>query len=704
MPSRWSAFRRLGLVLAVLVAALTFGAGQAFAAQAAGDPTLVVPIDDSESGASYDQTFTLAYSGATPDGTPVYVYVPQGAFGGVAGVTSLDPQFDPDPTDEFVPCADNSRDDYVITQEQVTSLGNELASHIVAVDEAQYGEMGAPPGTSNDALVVFVYNIQDESYYDCAETTYTVGYFAPDYLKSLGMNVIVIDAYDWANRIGAQEGNEDGVPYLMEGVIAHELEHLLMEYSDSTEVSWVDEGLADLAIFLNGYPAGGSHVAYQQVFHRETSLTRWGGGLENYGASFTFFLYLWERAGGEGGGNYAPDGLNDGPGDRLIQAIFAEGADSLEGVQKAIDTYNATAAQPLPSVEELFQDWVVTMYLDAEGTKYDLHSFELGSEEASWGWTIDVANDLFWNGRGIYKGAMPEPRWTKGNVPAQVALPFGASYERFTNPGSSFSVSFSGQPSVDIVPLVGTGHWWGGAENNSDNVLDVTSPVTGGQTLAFDTWYFIEQGWDYGFVEALVNGEWVTLELVDANGETVTTNDDPHENNEEGNGLTGTSGGEYFVDQPEYIHLQTKEPLPAGTTAVRFRYSTDAGYLDAGWFVSNVTVGGAPATLASAPSPDEWTWVDGPEQDNNWSVQIIASCDITPGSTVGEIHEGSWYVYRLNGDEFAVAGFDTKCLKGREKGDLTVAISNLPTGALTVFDAPYVFRVTNTGNGANARS
>ena len=557
--------------------------------------------------------------------------------------------------------------------------------------------MGAPPGTSNDALVVLVYNIQDGSYYDCAETTYTVGYFAPDFLTSLGMNVIVIDPFDWANRIGDQTGNPDGRPFLMEGVIAHELEHLLMEYSDTTEVSWVDEGLADMAIFLNRYPAGGSHVAYQQVFHRETSLTRWGGGLENYGASFTYFLYLWERAGGEGGGDYTPNGVNDGPGDRLIQAIFAAQADSLEGVQNAIDSYNTLAIDKLPSADELYQDWVVTMYLDAEGTKYDLHSFELGSEEASWGWTIDVANDLFWDGRGIYKGAMPEPRWSKGNVPAQVALPYGASYERFTNPGSSFAIDFSGEPSVDIDPPgPATGHWWGGYNNSSDKLLNVTTPVAGGQTIGFDTWYFIEEGWDYGFVEAQVAGVWRTVELFNGSTE-VTTDQNPHENNTEGNGLTGTSGGAYFVDEPQYIHLTGT--LPAGTTNVRFRYSTDAGYLDAGWFVANVTVNNAPATVASAASPDEWQYVDGPEQDNNWSVQIISSCDITPGSSTGETHEGSWYLYRFNGDQFRVAGFDTKCLKGREKGNLTIAVSNLPDGAVTVFDAPYILRVENTGKG-----
>ena len=89
-------------------------------------------------------------------------------------------------------------------------------------------------------------------------------------------------------------------PELYEGVIAHELEHLLMNYSDPGELSWVDEGLADTAAFLNGYDMARSHLTYQQVFHRETSLTRWGGGLENYGASFSYFAYLWEQAGGNG--------------------------------------------------------------------------------------------------------------------------------------------------------------------------------------------------------------------------------------------------------------------------------------------------------------------------------------------------------------------------------------------------------------------
>ena len=109
-----------------------------------------------------------------------------------------------------------------------------------------------------------------------------------------------------------------------EGVIAHELEHLLMNYSDPGEMSWVDEGLADLAAFLNGYDIGGSHLTYHQVFHRETSLTRWGGGLENYGASFTLLpLPVGTGRRQRRRHLHAPTGQYDGAGgDLLIKLIF----------------------------------------------------------------------------------------------------------------------------------------------------------------------------------------------------------------------------------------------------------------------------------------------------------------------------------------------------------------------------------------------
>ena len=141
-----------------------------------------------------------------------------------------------------------------------------------------------PADPASDSLVMVVYNVQDDAYYDCAETTYTAGYFAPDFIDSVGHE----RHRDRRVRLGqprrarttpsgATTTRTNDRPTLYEGVIAHELEHLLHNYSDPGELSWVDEGLADFAVFLNGYDVGGSHLTYHQVFYADTSLTRWGG-------------------------------------------------------------------------------------------------------------------------------------------------------------------------------------------------------------------------------------------------------------------------------------------------------------------------------------------------------------------------------------------------------------------------------------------
>jgi hypothetical protein len=658
-----------------------------------GDPVITLDINDSAAGGSYEETFQRVYVGEAPSGTPIYIYVPAAYELGEdpTGVRSMDPLTDWNPGDEFTPCAEKDAGDYVITQEQIDYLGAELQDHILAIDEAHYGEAGLadPTDPDSDAMVMIVYDLHDDGMYDCAETTYTAGYFAPEYIDEAGMNVMAIDAYDWVNRIGDQSGNPDGRSELYEGVIAHELEHLLHNYSDPGELSWVDEGLADFAVFLNGYDVGGSHLSNQQVFHRETSLTRWGGSLANYGAAYTYFQYLWEQAGGNGDGTYEPDGQYDAAGgDLLIKLIFQDQGDGMAGVQAAIDAYNSLpGTTDLRSAKALFKDWALAVYLDDESSDvFDIKAVDFG-DPAFTPWTIDIANDEFWGNRGQYNGSTPEGRFSHSpKVPDQTALPFGTSYETFRNPGKTFRLDFTAPAESQVAPHTEPTHWYAGYASQSDHVLAVDSAVAGGQTLDFWTWYFIEDGWDYGFVEALVDGKWQTVPLVDDSGATVTTDTDPHDNNEEGNGLTGTSGGEYFVDDPEYIHLSAT--LPAGTTDVQFRYSTDAAYLDTGWFVDDVQVAGAPATVTSESG---WFETNG-VQDNDWSVQLVSACDLTPGEdSEGESVVDGYYLYRFSGTEISQSF--TRC---SSQSTFTAVISNLPSGDLDVLDAPYTFRVTNT--------
>ena len=107
-------------------------------------------------------------------------------------------------------------------------------------------------------------------------------------------------------------------------------------------------------------------------------------------------------------------------------------------------------------------------------------------------------------------------------------------------------------------------------------------------------------------------------------------------------------------------------------------------------------VNGAAATLSST----DWIETTG-EQDNNWLIQIVSSCDLTPGvDTAGETEDAAGFLYRFEGDSITQGGFDTSCLRGT-KESFTVVISNLPTGDLTFLDADYVFNLTNTGNKPN---
>ena len=164
----------------------------------------------------------------------------------------------------------SSAADFQISGSQIDGLGDELVGSatdpgIVQVDTEHYGAIGLadPTDPASDALVVLAYNIVDGAYYDCEASQYTVGYFAPQFIDEDGMNVIVVDTENWDELVG----NTNTTDLTIEGVIAHELQHLLHNYSDPGELSWVDEGLADFAIFLNGYPTGGSHSTYHQVFH-----------------------------------------------------------------------------------------------------------------------------------------------------------------------------------------------------------------------------------------------------------------------------------------------------------------------------------------------------------------------------------------------------------------------------------------------------
>lgn len=139
------------------------------------------------------------------------------------------------------------------------------------------------------------------------------------------------------------------------------------------------------------------------------------------------------------------------------------------------------------------------------------------------------------------------------------------------------------------VPHSGENMWWSNSDANwADYRLGRDFDLTGATTpITFTFWtdYTIEELWDYAFVEVSTDGgtTWVQLPDMDA----ITTNDDPFGRLVDygglQNGITGDSGG--------WIQMRFDLSAYAGESiGLRFRYCTDAGFLERGMFVDDIAI------------------------------------------------------------------------------------------------------------------
>ena len=174
-----------------------------------------------------------------------------------------------------------------------------------------------------------------------------------------------------------------------------------------------------------------------------------------------------------------------------------------------------TCARPT----DLFKDWAIAIYLDdPDSDLFDIKNVDFGTRTRATGRSSSPTTCSS-AAAASTRAPLPNAFFLHNkDVPQQTALPFGTSYETFRNPGPTFKLNLDGADDSQVAPHSGDTHWYANYKSLTDNILNVDSAVAGGDTLDFWTWYFIEEGWDYGFVEALVGGDWVTVPLVDDNG------------------------------------------------------------------------------------------------------------------------------------------------------------------------------------------
>lgn len=340
-------------------------------------------------------------------------------------------------------------------------------------------------------------------------------------------------------------------------VLAHELQHAFHYTADPTEETWVNEGLAELATELAGYP---SSIAREFARRPSTSLTEWpeepSAAIPNYGAALLFFRYLFQHYGGKG----------------AIPLLVHEPADGIAGVEAFLARIGAGK-----TFLQVFKDWAVANGLGREG---DAPPF--------------------------YREGAPRLSLPSAIGPGQreqgTLSPFAAAYVPIAaTPGAPLRLSFRGDPTTSLAPSPfpsGEGCWFSNRGDAIASRLTRAIDLTGVSqaTLRFRLWYDIEEGWDYLYASVSTDGgrSWETLRG------RYTTARNPL-GTAFGHGWTGASHG--WVE--EEIDLT---PYAGRRVLLRFEYVTDEA----------INLGGACVDDLAIP---EVGWRDNALGNRGWEAE-----------------------------------------------------------------------------------
>jgi hypothetical protein len=286
------------------------------------------------------------------------------------------------------------------------------------------------------------------------------------------------------------------------GVLAHEYQHMIHFHTDRNEDTWANEGLSDLAMFLNDYSIGGADFAFAEV--PNTQLNFWpegGGGGANYGAAFNFWLYFYDKYGEQG-----------------ITEIVADQRNGLDGVAEALQEVGYRGA-----LDDFFADWVAAKFLDDPSIEDGRYGFERSDPP-----TAEIAQLL---------DAFPQQFDAPRAVSQYAAEYFQLLGER------DVRVDFVGSTKarmIDADPHSGEFFWWSNRGDSANMRLTREVDLSGvsSATLTYWTWFDIESDWDYGYLTVSEDGGQTYQIIRTPSG----TDRDPNNNNL-GWGYTGDSGG-----------------------------------------------------------------------------------------------------------------------------------------------------------------
>jgi hypothetical protein len=397
------------------------------------------------------------------------------------------------------------------------------------------------PGVDNDLHIsIFNGNVPGVGGYYSSADEYS--YLVNPYSNEREMFYINLD--------NAQPGND-----YYDGILAHEFQHMIHWYTDRNEDTWVNEGCAELATYLNGYDVGAADRIFSHT--PDTQLTAWADDPNlagpHYGGSYLFMVYFLERFGNE-----------------VLRQVVASKADGIAGFDEVL-----ADREPGVVFEDVFADWLIANYLDDTtlgDSRYGYRGLEI--ERA----IVDA---------------------TYSQYPVQSAATvhqYGADYIELQAGGGDVVVHFTGSTVtrlMDNEAYSGSYQWWSNRGDESDTTLTRAFDLTGLEqaTLQAWLWYDIEEDYDYAYVEVSTDGG----QTWDVLPGRYTTDYNPT-GNSFGQAYTGKSGVEADASEdpdtkPQWV-LEEMDltPYVGQQILLRFEYITDDAYNSPGFCVDDISI------------------------------------------------------------------------------------------------------------------
>ncbi|MCB0153806.1 MAG: immune inhibitor A, partial [Anaerolineae bacterium] len=443
------------------------------------------------------------------------------------------------------------QDDFDVNEEALQRSAERFENQTYPTNRAFFGSEWSP-GIDGDVRVhIFMGDVPGVAGYFSASNEYSK--LAEPYSNEREMFFI--------NLRAISPGND-----YFDGVLSHEFQHMIHWYEDRNEDTWVNEGMSELATFLNGYGPSSFIGAFTAT--PDTQLTGWadspGAATANYGGSFMFMAYFLQRYGEE-----------------MTQAVVAHPENGIAG-------FNAVLAEHgyPEQFDDIFADFLVANYLQNPD-----------AGEGLWGY-----RDFSPGASAIRKLYRVYPQTEQNTV-----YQYGGDYVELTGFGD-VTIEFTGStqvPVVDNEAHSGRYQWYSHRGDDTNTRLTRAFDLSGVEqaTLHYWTWYDIEPDWDYAYVEISTDGgtSWTILQTP----HSATTNPS---GNAYGPGYTGRSDG-WLEEELDISAYAGHEVL------IRFEYVTDDAVNRPGWTVDDIRI------------PEINFFDDAEAGDNDWQAEGFVRID-----------------------------------------------------------------------------